>query len=92
MTADNISESIPKDIEKMSFEKAFNELKDATSRLEGEEVDLESTLKEYTRASALARHCANLLDNAEERVKMLIESEGVMQVVNMDTEVMDSAD
>ncbi len=92
MTADIKSESIPKAIAKMSFEKAFTELKSATDRLEAEEIDLESTLKEYSRASALARHCANLLDEAEGRVKVLIESEGVMQLVNMDTDENESAD
>jgi exodeoxyribonuclease VII small subunit len=92
MTADNKSDSIQKVIAKLSFEKAFAELKSATERLETEEIDLESTLKEYSRASALARHCANLLDEAEGRVKVLIESEGVMQLVNMDTDDIESAD
>jgi len=86
MPKKNDNVAIPKDIEKMSFEDAFTALKNATDRLEGEEVDLESTLKEYTRASALARHCANLLDTAEERVKVLIESEGVMQLEALDAE------
>jgi exodeoxyribonuclease VII small subunit len=89
MSADNKSESIPKDIAKMSFEKAFAELKKSTDRLEAEEVDLEATLKEYARASALARHCASLLDEAEERVKVLIESEGVMELEDIDTDEME---
>jgi exodeoxyribonuclease VII small subunit len=82
-------EAIPKDIQKMSFEKAYAALKAATDRLEAEEVDLETTLKEYARASALARHCANLLDDAEKRVQVLIESEGVIQLTPLDTEPSD---
>ena len=82
-------ENIPKDIAKMSFEKAYASLKEATERLEAEEVDLETTLKEYARASALARHCANLLDEAEERIRVLIESEGIIQVEELDTEQAD---
>ena len=77
-------EKIPKDIAKMSFEEAYSALKEATERLEAEEVDLEETLREYTRASALARHCANLLDDAEDRVRVLIESEGVIQLTGLD--------
>ena len=79
-------ESIPADISKMSFEKAFAALKEATDRLEAEEVDLESTLKEYARASALARHCAALLDQAEDRVRILIENEGVIQLTALDSD------
>ncbi len=85
MTADVKKEKIPKDIARMSFEEAYSALKEATERLEAEEVDLEETLREYTRASALARHCANLLDDAEDRVRVLIESEGVIQLAGLDT-------
>lgn len=81
--------AIPKDIQKMSFEKAYAALKAATERLEEEEIDLETTLKEYSRASALARHCANLLDDAEKRVQVLIESEGVIQLAPLDDEPTD---
>ncbi len=77
---------IPEDIGKMSFEEAFSALKAATDRLEAEEVDLESTLVEYARASALALHCANLLDDAEKRIRVLIESEGVIELTDLDTE------
>lgn len=79
------AESIPKDIEKMTFEEAHTALKAATDRLEAEEVDLEATLKEYARASALARHCTDLLEDAEERIRVLTESEGVMQLGGLDS-------
>jgi len=81
--------TIPKDIQKMSFEKAYAALKASTDRLEAEEIDLETTLKEYSRASALARQCANLLDDAEKRVQVLIESEGVIQPAPLDDEPTD---
>lgn len=77
---------IPDDIKKMSFEEAYQELKDATDVLEAGEVDLEKSLLEYSRASVLARHCANLLDEAEDRVRVLVESEGVMELTRLDTE------
>jgi len=77
---------IPDEIKKMSFEEAYTALRDATDRLEAEEVDLEATLIEYARASALARHCANLLDGAEDRVKVLIESEGIISLSELDSD------
>jgi len=86
MAVDKSSRDIPVEIVKMSFEEAYNALKDATERLEGEEVNLDETLEAYARASNLARHCANLLDEAEERVRILIESEGVMELTSLDEE------
>jgi exodeoxyribonuclease VII small subunit len=68
-----------KDIDEMSFEEAYNALKTATDKLEGAEIDLESALAEYERAALLARHCARLLDVAEQRIKVLSETEGVIQ-------------
>jgi exodeoxyribonuclease VII small subunit len=77
---ENGSRAIPADIAKMSFEEAYAALKTATDRLEGEEIDLESTLAEYGRASALARHCMKLLDSAEERIKVLTDDGGVIKL------------
>jgi exodeoxyribonuclease VII small subunit len=79
-------EFTPDDIAAMPFEEAYAELKSATERLEAEEVDLETTLSEYARASALTRHCAQLLDKAEERIRVLTESEGVIQLEELDSE------
>jgi exodeoxyribonuclease VII small subunit len=79
-------EPIPEDIAAMSFEEAYAALKSATDRLEAEEIDLEATLAEYSRASALARHCANLLAEAEKRIRVLTESEGVIRLASLDTE------
>ena len=81
-TKKNIPE-IPDDIKKMSFEEAYTALKESTDRLESEEVDLEATLLEYTRTSALARRCAELLEDAEKRVKVLVESEGIISLSDL---------
>lgn len=76
---------IPDDIKKLTFEEAYQALKEATDFLEAEEVNLEESLKEYLRASLLARHCAALLDEAEGRIKVLTESEGVMQLTDLES-------
>jgi exodeoxyribonuclease VII small subunit len=80
------TEPIPEDIAKLSFEEAYAALKAATDRLEDDEIDLEATLAEYARASALARHCARLLDIAEDRIKILTESEGVIQATALSSD------
>ncbi len=86
MSKSKKARDIPDDIKKMSFEEAYQALREATDFLEVEEVDLEKSLLEYSRASVLARHCANLLDEAEDRVRILVESEGVMELTRLDTE------
>ena len=82
----NESGGIPDDILKMSFEEAFLELKAATDRLEGEEIDLESAIAEYQRAASLARHCADKLDKAEQRIRVLTESDGIVKLSSLDSE------
>jgi exodeoxyribonuclease VII small subunit len=77
------SDVVPEDIAKLKFEEAYAALKAATDRLEGDEIDLESTLAEYARASALAKHCARLLDSAEERIRVLVENEGEIQAKDL---------
>jgi len=79
-------DDIPSDIAALSFEEAYGALKDATERLENEEVDLESMLAEYERASALARRCASLLESAEKKIRMLIESEGEIRLGPLDVD------
>jgi exodeoxyribonuclease VII small subunit len=71
------------EISKMTFEEAYAALKSATEHLEGEEIDLESTLGEYAAASALVQHCIKLLDAAEERIRVLTESDGIVQAKPM---------
>jgi exodeoxyribonuclease VII small subunit len=77
------TETTPQEISKMTFEEAYAELKAVTEHLEGEEIDLENTLVQYQRASELARHCVKLLDSAEERIKVLTESDGTIQALPM---------
>jgi exodeoxyribonuclease VII small subunit len=86
MCANKKVPEIPDDIRKLTFEEAYAALKEATDFLEGEEVNLEESLKVYSRASLLAKHCANLLGKAEDRIKVLIESEGVMQLTGLESD------
>jgi exodeoxyribonuclease VII small subunit len=83
------TESIQKNIEDMTFEEAYNALKASTDKLEGSEIDLESALLEYEQASKLARHCAKLLDIAEQRVRVLTETDGVIQAAPFESKEMD---
>lgn len=66
-----MSETDQKDIQDMDFETAFTALQDNLVRLESENLPLQEALSLYERGQALARHCADLLDRAELKVRQL---------------------
>lgn len=58
-------------VEKLTYEKALEELDEIVSALEGDEQSLEAALALFERGQALAKHCARLLDEAELKVQQL---------------------
>lgn len=59
-----------------SFESLLAEAEEIARRLEGGELTLDESLREYEKGVANLRRCAQLVAAAEERVKILIEKEG----------------
>ena len=55
---------IPEEINKLSFEKAMEELSEIVENLESGNIDLEKSIEYYTRGSHLKSHCQNKLDEA----------------------------
>jgi len=53
------------------FETALAQLEALVNRMEGGDLPLEQSLAAYQQGVALARVCQTLLDEAEERVKVL---------------------
>ncbi len=66
-----MAKSIKEEINKMDFEAAFTALEENVALLENEELPLEKALETYERGQLLARHCANLLEAAELKVRTL---------------------
>ena len=65
---------IPDDINKLSFEKAMEELSEIVENLESGNIDLEKSIEYYTRGSQLRAHCQKKLDDAVlklEEIKVL---------------------
>jgi exodeoxyribonuclease VII small subunit len=60
------------DIATMTYEAALHELDEIIARLERGDVDLEAAISAYERGSALARHCAQLLDSTEQKITQLV--------------------
>jgi exodeoxyribonuclease VII small subunit len=64
-------------VEELSFENAFQELEGIVNQLEEEERTLEEALQLFERGQVLAKHCANLLDQAELKVQQIVGDETV---------------
>lgn len=58
------------------FEEAEAELKQLVERLEQGELSLEESLKAFERGVHLARTCQKLLREAEQKVQILLDTEG----------------
>lgn len=65
---------MPKKAE-LSFEKATERLQEIVSLLEKGNASLDESLKLYEEGISLVRYCNSTLDNAEERIKILMSNE-----------------
>jgi exodeoxyribonuclease VII small subunit len=61
--------------EKMSFEESLKELDSIVNQLEQGDLELDSALKSFERGIALAREGQYKLDQAEQRVSILMENQ-----------------
>ena len=68
-----MSKTLKEEITAMDFETAFRSLEENVALLESEELPLEKALEVYERGQLLARHCADLLEAAELKVRQLSE-------------------
>jgi exodeoxyribonuclease VII small subunit len=59
------------EVQKMSFERAIDELESIVKRLEEGKVPLEESVAIYERGEALKRRCEELLRQAEARVERI---------------------
>lgn len=76
------------EMDELNFEDALSRLREHAGKLESEELDLENALQGYEDAVRLASRCLELLKDAEERVKMIAESEGAKIILeDFDTDI-----
>ena len=64
-----------KNIELMRYEEALSELETIVTDLELSEHTLDEAVALFERGQALSRHCSNLLDQSELKVKKLLGDE-----------------
>jgi len=60
-----------KPIDKLTYEQAYAELEAVVSALETGEQSLDEAMALFERGQGLARHCAELLDKAELKIRKL---------------------
>jgi exodeoxyribonuclease VII small subunit len=58
-------------LDTLSYEQAFSELEGIVAALEQNNQSLESAMALFERGQALARHCSNLLDQAEMKIQQI---------------------
>ncbi|MEP1206610.1 MAG: exodeoxyribonuclease VII small subunit [Rhizobiaceae bacterium] len=59
------------DVSKLSFEQALDQLEKIVDRLERGDVALDESIKIYEQGEALKKHCATLLQAAEDKVEKI---------------------
>jgi exodeoxyribonuclease VII small subunit len=57
------------------FEHSLDELDQLVTRMEGGELSLDDSLKSFERGIGLYRHCQTALEQAELRVRLLLDPE-----------------
>lgn len=65
------SKKTEKAVEELSFEEALAELEEIISTLEGEQNQLEDSIKYFERGQLLVSRCSALLEAAELKVKQV---------------------
>jgi exodeoxyribonuclease VII small subunit len=66
------SKPAQKPVEELTYEEALAELEEIVSQLEGEQNQLEESIKLFERGQALAARCGVLLEAAELKVKQVV--------------------
>lgn len=67
-------------VDELSYEQALTELEMIVSSLEVNKLSLEDSLALFERGQVLTKHCIELLDKAELRIKKL-SADGLMDVI-----------
>ena len=62
---------LPKDVIKLSFEDALEELKQIVANLEGGQGKLDQAIEAYQRGAALKRHCEAKLREAQAKIEKI---------------------
>lgn len=66
------------------FEKSLNELEAIVNKMESGELALDESLKTFEKGIKLASNCQSALEQAEQKVSVLISENGMQKTVPLD--------
>jgi exodeoxyribonuclease VII small subunit len=69
---------------KQTFEESLEKLEQITQEMETGELSLEASLKKFDEGIRLADFCTKKLDEAQKRIDILINKDGVLQAEPFD--------
>jgi len=78
---------MPRKRNTLPFEQSLAELQSLVERLEGGELSLEEALAAFEQGVKLTRDCQDALNQAEQKVKMLLEKDGELKEVPFNTDL-----
>ena len=64
-----------KEIEKLSFEQAIENLTGIVDKIETGQVSLAESLEQYEKGMAMIKHCRGILLDAEKRIEQIAENQ-----------------
>ena len=77
---------------KINFEESLAELESIVDSLEAGELSLEESLKSFEKGIKLTRNCQTALTEAEQKVKVLTEKNGVISIEDLQKDQDDTID
>lgn len=72
-----------KDLDGKKFEELMNQLDSIVKELENGDADLEDSIKKYSEAMEIVKVCNDKLNNAEEQVNKILNSDGKLEDFNI---------
>jgi len=69
---------------KQTFEESLEKLEQITREMENGDLSLESSLKKFDEGMRLADFCTKKLDEAQKRIDILVNKDGVLSVEPFD--------
>ncbi|MBM7555240.1 exodeoxyribonuclease VII small subunit [Halanaerobacter jeridensis] len=68
--------------QELSFEEAISQLEEIIENLEDKDISLDEALQKYQQGVKLSKFCSNKLEQAEEKIEIIRDEEGTIELEN----------
>ena len=72
-------------MEEKNFEKSMQDLENIVTELEKGELNLDESVKKFEDGMKIAKQCNNILENAENKITILLENNGNLEEKSFET-------